>query len=167
MKSNRWAFFGASAIAAGVFVLGMAYATSGVAHATIPQVPCDATSFTSGQVDPAPDVAAAGIVAVADSVVPCTATPTTPTPQRKLKTHTPTVTPTESPKTATPVPTNTQPVPTNTPKAASEAVSVKPPNTGSGDSLSGGNLSLWLAALGAMSVALGGGAVLVGVRRRS
>jgi hypothetical protein len=42
---------------------------------------------------------------------------------------------------------------------------VKPPNTGSGIGGSG-DITLWLLALGAASVALGGGAILVGARHR-
>jgi outer membrane biosynthesis protein TonB len=177
MRSQTWTIVGAAVVAAGALMLGFAYATSGVVHAGS-QIPCDATpviptatpvQLTFGTI-PGSDVAMAGIVAQADSVVPqCTETPTpetpSPTPQQRLKTHTPTPTDTETPKTNTPVPTSTQSPPTSTPKAASEAVSVKPPNTGSGIGGSG-DITLWLLALGAASFALGGGAILVGVRHR-
>jgi hypothetical protein len=42
---------------------------------------------------------------------------------------------------------------------------VKPPNTGSGSGALG-DMTLWLLALGAAAVAVGGGTILVGVRRR-
>lgn len=156
MRSQTWPMAGAAVVAAGVLMLGMVYATSGVVHAGVnAQVPCDQTPFTGTN----PDVVRVGIAAQPDSVVPqCTETP------RKVRTHTPTATPTEPPKTNTPVPSTA--TSTNTPKAASEAVSVKPPNTGLGNGGSG-DMTLWLLALGAAAVAFGGGAVLVGVRRRS
>jgi hypothetical protein len=162
MRSQTWSVAGAAVVAAGVLMLGMAYATSGVVHAGN-QIPCDATptvftdkaeSLSVG--NGAPAFQAAGFREE------CTATAT---PQQRLKTHTPTPTNTEAPKTNTPVPTPTQPAPTATPKAVSESVSVKPPNTGSGSGGSG-SMTLWLLVLGTAAVALGGGTVLVGVRRR-
>jgi hypothetical protein len=158
VRSQTWTITGAAVVAAGVLLLGMAYATSGVVHAVPAECFQTPESFGSS---PGSDVAMAGIVAEADSVAPqCTETPT---PQRKLKTHTPTPTSTETPKTNTPVPPTA--TPTNTPKAASEAVTVKPPNTGSGGSAAG-DMTVWLLALGGAAVALGGGTVFVGLRRR-
>ena len=155
MRPNTWTSIGAVAVVAGVLMLGMAYATSGVVQAGNQVVPCDATATpTQGQL---------GQIQAFQAAPQCTATPTTP---RKLRTHTPTVTPTEQLKTATPAPTSTQPAPTNTPKAASEGVAVKPPNTGSGNGASGDSMTLWLLGLGGIAVALGGGALAVGVRRR-
>lgn len=154
MRSNKWMLIGAFAIAAGALMLGYAYGTSGVVHAGNGQIPCDATAT--------PTQGAIGQIQAFQQPPACTATPTTP---RKLRTHTPTATPTEQLKTATPAPTNT-PVPTNTPKAASEGVAVKPPNTGSGDGGSGDRMTLWLLGFGGIAVALGGGALAVGVRRR-
>lgn len=157
MRSNTWTRIGASVVAAGVLMLGMTYATSGPARAGSQQISCDATPFTDAQADPVPDVAAAGIVAEPDFAA------ATCTPTRKVRTHTPTSTPTELPSTATPVPSTA--VPTNTPKAATDAVAVKPPNTGSGSGVSG-DITLWLVALAAAAVVLGGAALLVGARRR-
>jgi hypothetical protein len=49
--------------------------------------------------------------------------------------------------------------------SGNEGANVKPPNTGSGDD-DGSDASMWLVALGAATLALGGGAVLAGLRRR-
>jgi hypothetical protein len=166
VRSSKWMLIGASAVAAGVLMVGMAYVTSGVVDAGN-AIPCDFTPVIPTATPPtvvvgADSVAAGPNVVIASVRQECTETPT---PPQRLKTHTPTPTDTETPKTNTPVPTSTQPPPTNTPKAASEAVSVKPPNTGSGTGGSG-SMTLWLLALGTAAVALGGGTVFVGVRRR-
>ncbi len=101
MRSQTLTIAGAAVVAAGVLLIGMAYATSGVVHAFPAE--CFQTPFASTNAD----VVSVGILAQADSVPQCTETPTpeTPTPFRKLKTHTPTPTNTETPKTNTPVPT--------------------------------------------------------------
>ena len=102
-----------------------------------------------------------------------TNTPTnTSVPTVRLKTHTPistntaAATSTEVP--ATPAPVHTQaPAPTQ-PGGGTEGVGVKPPNTGSGSGSAGpSGASLWLLLGGIAVAATGGGAVLVGVRRRS
>lgn len=157
MNMNKWTAVGTFALVAGVLVLGLAYASSGVATAGN-QIPCDATAI--------PTVEEFGQIQAFQAAPECTATATreaTNTPV-KIKTHTPTATATAVPK--TPVPP-TEPPATNTPKPSSgnEGANVKPPNTGSGDGAGSGG-SMWLVVLGAASLALGGGAVLAGVRRR-
>ena len=144
MRSMTWTMTGVAAVAAGILMLGYAYGTSGVVHAG-GQQKCNGTVIPED-------------IQAFQRLPECSPTP------RKLRTHTPTATPTESPRTATPVPPTA--APTNTPKAASEGVAVKPPSTGSGDGRPGGDLGLWLLGFGAVAVALGGGAVAVGVRRR-
>ena len=59
MKSSKWMLIGASAVAAGVLMLGMAYATSGVVHAGTTQPTCDGTQVPDnrGQISSAPDLA--------------------------------------------------------------------------------------------------------------
>ena len=158
MKSNKWMSIGATVALVGAIALGMAYASSGVVHAGN-SVPCDATStpVRGTNLSGGNDLQAASVQQN------CTETAT---PQRKAKTHTPTATATAEPKTATPVPPTA--APTNTPKPVqgNEGVSVKPPNTGSGDGAGSGSASLWLLVMGGAAVALGGGAFVVGVRRR-
>ena len=78
MRPNTWTLIGAVAVAAGVLMLGMAYATSGVVHAGGQQT-CDGTVTPNN-------------IEAFQRLPDCTATPTTP---RKLRTHTPTATPTE------------------------------------------------------------------------
>ncbi len=157
MNMNRWTAAGTFALVAGVLVLGLAYASSGVATAGN-QIPCDAT--------PTATFEPSGQIQAFQAAPECTATATrvaTNTPV-KIKTHTPTATATSVPN--TPVPP-TEPPATSTPKPSSgnDAANVKPPNTGSGDGPGGGS-SLWLVVLGAASLAFGGGAVLAGMRRR-
>ena len=158
MNMNRWTVAGTFALVAGVLVLGLAYASSGVA--TAGNIPCDATAT--------PTVGAeSGQIEAFQAPPECTATPTrsaTATQPRQVRTHTPTATPTDVPVTVTPVPP-TEPPATSTPSSGNEGANVKPPNTGSGDGANGSG-SLWLVVLGAASLALGGGAVLAGMRRR-
>ena len=144
MRSNTWMLIGAFAIAAGVLMPGKAYGTSGVVHAANGQIPCDAT---------ATPIQGIGQIQAFQAAPECTATPTTP---RKLSTHADRDAdgaiedrhPRRRPNT---------PAPTNTPKAASEGVAVKPPNTGSGNGASGDSMTLWLLGLGGIAAALGGG----------
>lgn len=152
MRSNKWMLIGSSVVAAGVLMLGLAYAASGVVHAGN-KVPCDATPFVP--------TATPDLRVFSQQTPECTATPT---PQRKLKTQTPTATNTETPKTATPVPPTVAPTNTPKPSAGNEGVAVKPPNTGSGGGAPGG--TDWFMGLGALLVLLGGGAALVGVKQR-
>jgi LPXTG-motif cell wall-anchored protein len=89
-----------------------------------------------------------------------------PTPTVRIKTHTPTTTPTEV-ATDTPEPaTNTPVPPTKTPQGANEGASVRPPNTGTGGG-TGSHVNIWLVAAGAVVAAAGGGALVAGARKRS
>lgn len=158
MRSNKFVTIGTAAIAAGVLMLGLAYMTSGTASAGN-IVPCDATATATPQL---------GEIQAAFQRPPCTSTPVpTETPGR-LKTQTPSATPTATSTMvpSTPAATNTA-APTNTPKPASanEGVALKPPNTGSGGAGSS-NSTNWFLGLGALLVLAGGGAALVGARRR-
>ena len=160
MRSGTWMLLGASLALAGVLLLATTQLNSTTVSAgnqsltpTVRAIdPCAKTNSQGGS-----DLHAAAVQQN------CTETAT---PQRKAKTHTPTATATAAPKTATPVPPTA--APTNTPKPVqgNEGVSVKPPNTGSGDGAGSGSASLWLLVMGGAAVALGGGAFVVGVRRR-
>ncbi len=159
MRTNTWMVIGTSVAAAGLLVLGLAYATLGTANA----------GNTSCAPTATPTQAPVGEIQAAFQVAQCTATSTTiptdtATPAR-LKTQTPTATSTQAPRTATPVPP-TVAAPTNTrvPANGNEGVSVKPPNTGSGGGP--GNGTTWVMGLGALLVVLGGGAALVGAKQR-
>jgi hypothetical protein len=89
-----------------------------------------------------------------------------PTPTTRIKTHTPTTTPTEA-ATDTPVPATSTPVPpTKTPSGGNEGANVRPPNTGTGDSARS-DVNIWLVAAGAVLAAAGGGALFAGARKRS
>ena len=67
----------------------------------------------------------------------------------------------------TPVASTSTPVPpANTPTGGNEGAGVRPPNTGSGGAGTGYH-GLWVMALGALLLAVGGGTLAIGSRRRS
>jgi hypothetical protein len=80
-------------------------------------------------------------------------------------TNTPTRTNTPAPS-ATTAPSSTPRPATNTPTGGGAGV-VQPPDTGTGDGLRGGETSMWYLLAGGALLALGGGAVLAGAKRRS
>ena len=156
--SNRLVVSGVAAVVVGMLLLfGQSFASNGTG-----------TAF-------------AGLSTTSPTSIPPTTAPATSTPARststpdpsetpeRLKTHTPSPTSTAEPTKppATEAATNTAiATSTRAPQSGNEGVSVKPPNTGSGSgSASGGGMN-WLIGLGALLVALGGGAALVGVKQR-
>lgn len=94
----------------------------------------------------------------------------TATEQRKLKTHTPTATPTSAPSTATPTPqpaTSTPALPSATKPAGGAAGVVRGPDTGTGGSGTSGTSSVREFALLAFALFAAGSAVAgQGIRRR-
>ena len=159
MKIRKFTTLGAAGLLAGVMLLGVAASNHG------------ASSVQAGNGCTTPTVT---INSSQQSTVqqPCVTPSEVPT-EGRVKTHTPTQTSTaEATNTAvatsTPQVVNTQaPAPSATrPSGGNEGASVRPPNTGSGGGTSGG-AGIWLVALGAMLVALGGGSLIFGVRRRA
>ena len=172
MKLNRWILIGAPAAIAGIMLAGASFSVGGptvaLAGDGTPSVfACDATATPTQQQPEFNQAQGGGELSAFQSAPTDTSTPTC-TPTSKPRTHTPTPEPTED-DTATAAPSNTPPPPppaTNTPTGGGAGV-VTPPDTGSGDGTSGANTALiWLAA-GLALAAAGGGAFLVGVRRRS
>ena len=158
MRISKFTIAGSAVFAAGMLVIGMALSVGGNF----------ASTALAGQVASCAPTA----TLVADSVQ--VAPSCTPTTVVKAKTHTPTTSPTAA-ATSTPVPATPAPPNTPAPPAAATATKagggvgaggVTPPNTGAGGS-GGGSMEFALIAAGAVLAALGGGSVLVGVRRRS
>ena len=140
----------------GAFMLALAFVP-------IQRVSAGNETCTNGSPTPLP-AAQAGVVSAAQQLPICTPT------RVRLKTHTPTNTataaPTDTPVPATPAPT--QPAATATkPGGGAEGQGVRPPDTGTGATASGGNIDRSLLALGTLFLALGGGSLLVVARRRA
>jgi len=134
-----------------------------LAFVPIQRVSAGEITCVTGSPTPLPD-SQAGVVAAVQELPTCTPT------RARIKTHTPTSTPTAAP-TDTPLPATpapTQPAPTATkPGGGTEGQGVRPPDTGTGATASGATVDRSLLVLGTLFLALGGGSLLAGVRRRS
>lgn len=146
----------------------MAIATLGALMMALAFVPIQRVSAgnetcINGSPTPLPD-SVAGVVANVQELPQCTPT------RARIKTHTPTSTPTAGP-TDTPVPST--PAPTQPPATATQpgggagGQGVRPPDTGTGTTASGGNIDRSLLVFGTLFLVLGGGSLFAGVRRRS
>ncbi len=153
MHSKSKIVTGLTAVFVGAAMAVAAMSGSGTAFSQVP--PCDSTATST----PLP----LGVIRASQAIPTCTATTVT------LKTHTPTSTATSGPSntpapSSTAAPTKTSVPATSTPSGGAGA-GVRPPNTGSGDGTSGGNVML-LSALGVLLMLGGGTVVLTGVRKR-
>ena len=171
MIRTKLNLLGAAGLIAGVMLLGLAASNQTTSSVYAGSTPAPTNTPAPTATLDACQQQALDIQAAVVQVPPaCTATPQTP---QTAKTHTPTVTTTPA-ATNTPAATTTSapatqaPAPSATrPGGGNEGVQVRPPNTGTGGGNASGVSTTWLIALGAMLVAVGGGSLLFGARRRS
>ena len=162
MIRTKLNLLGAAGLIAGVILLGLAASNQ-------TRTPVYAGGLAISTNTPAPIATFDSCQNQNDGGQPCTATPETP---QTAKTHTPTVTTTPEATntpaaTTTSVPATQAPAPSATrPGGGNEGVQVRPPNTGTGGGNASGLSGSWLIAFGVMLVAVGGGSLLFGVRRR-
>lgn len=180
MIRTQMKLLGAAGLIAGVMLLGFAAsnradASPVVLEATATDTPAATATLDACQQNSIAQHADIHFVSLSTgNACTATATSTKSATQGPSKTHTPTPSGTAAPSsTAAPTtptaaaPATQAPAPSAArPGGGNEGVQVRPPNTGSGDGAAAGGSGLWVIVLGATLVALGGGSLLFGVRKR-
>jgi|CXWL01.1.fsa_nt_gi hypothetical protein len=157
MRLNRRLLLlpGIAAIIASIALAGISFSTLG--EPALAQI-ADPTTDPCQQ---AMSIGAGGEVAALAQQQPCES----PTEEKRPKSQTPTVKPTEVPKTDVPSTSTPVPPPPPPPSGGTQGGGVRPPDTGTGGAGSAG--SPWLFVAGGLALAVFGvGSTAFGLRRR-